>query len=403
MELGPPPLSDADLQSIKEVLAGHDYSFASINAVSKESAIKKKELEEVIAAYRRAVDRLTMAYIQVKAERDTTAKIWKMMQAASQCKDGTPEETRMMVEETIASMGDRIESNILRAVGSLPASQMASDGLATIGRSYAGVVRSAAAAMPQPSQGPGVGARRPLETIEVVPGGDIQSKLPNAQAVCDAVFTSIRPGEAGIKIDRVVKGRNKSVRIVADHNEISRLKPMLDGLGMEVKQIDKLNPRLLIKDIPESTDKARFVEDLVRQNLNGLGKEDVRLIYWSIKNQKNSMAVIEVSPSIRLSLLSQGRIYLGWSSCRVTDHVRVLQCFKCLAFGHIAKGCQVKEDICGHCGDKHESRACPKTGVRKCHNCEKAKMLATDHSALDSSACPILQRKLGDKAKMVRY
>lgn len=48
LDMDPPPLSDAELQSMKDVLAGHDYNFASINAVSKESAIKKKGLEELL-------------------------------------------------------------------------------------------------------------------------------------------------------------------------------------------------------------------------------------------------------------------------------------------------------------------------------------------------------------------
>ncbi|KMQ82154.1 hypothetical protein RF55_23998, partial [Lasius niger] len=82
IELDPPPLSDTDLHGIKDVLAGHDLTFASINSTSKESVLRKKEMEEVIAAYRKAVDRLLMAYVQVKAERDTTAKIWRIMRAA---------------------------------------------------------------------------------------------------------------------------------------------------------------------------------------------------------------------------------------------------------------------------------------------------------------------------------
>ncbi|EFN65037.1 hypothetical protein EAG_01181, partial [Camponotus floridanus] len=43
---------------------------------------------------------------------------------------------------------------------------------------------------------------------------------------------------------------------------------------------------------------------------------------------------------LRIRILNQARIYLGWSSCRVADHVQILQCYRCLSFGHIAKDCR---------------------------------------------------------------
>lgn len=151
-------------------------------------------------------------------------------------------------------------------------------------------------------------------------------------------------------------------------------------------------------------DKAQFVKDLVKQNLNGVGEEDVRLVHRSpAGGRKSSVAVIEVPPDKRRILLNQGRVYLEWFSCRVTDHLHILQCFRCLGFGHIAKNCSAADDTCGHCGGKHESRACPKTGARKCYNCDRAKMSATNHSALDLSACPILQQKISDKSRMIQY
>lgn len=407
-ELGPPPLSDDDLQDIKNVLSGHDYSFASINAVSKESSIKKKELEEVIAAYRGAVDRLTRAYIQVKAERDTTAKIWKMMRSGRG--DGSERSAG-------AEMSDMIRESASVAVREVMEEWRFSAGISgTVtevhggGRSYAGAVAASGAGVSlfPPLSGrveAGPGSGRAVETIEVVPRDRMDSRLPDSSAMCNAVLSSIRPGESGIRIDRLVKGKNKSVRIVAARDDLSKLKPMLDEIGMDVKHIDRLNPRLVIRDIPADIDKQHFLRDLVKQNLESTNEGDVKLVYWfPIKNRRNTSAIIEVSSEIRNRLMSQARVYLGWSSCRVADHVRVLQCYKCLNFGHIAKNCRAASDICGHCCGGHESRVCPnKNGVRKCHNCVNAGMSSVDHSALDVSACLILQRKLRDKSRLIKY
>lgn len=429
--LEPPPLSDGELQNMKSVLSGHDYNFAAINAVSRESVAKKKELEEVIAAYRKAVNKLMQAYIQIKAERDTTAKIWRMMRsgprddldeslgsniagvvretvsvavggALSEWHAVEAEKTKAMLTEVAASVGCHLENSVRRVIESSACFQVAPEERSAAGRSYAGVVRaSEGGPVSRPDMRP---ARELQETIEVIPGKDLGDKFSDAQATCSAVLASIKPNEVGIKIDRVIKGRNKSVRIVAGRDELDRLKPMLSNLGMDVRHVDKLNPRLKVRDIPSDIDRSRFVGDLIKQNLEGIADDAVRLVYWSpARGQGGPSAVIEVPPDVRGKLLRQGRIYLGWSSCRVMDHLRILQCFRCLGFGHIAKNCQAAGDICGHCGDSHESRTCPKTGALRCHNCEKAKMSATNHSALNASVCPILQRRLGDKSRMIRY
>ncbi|KMQ86967.1 putative 50 kda protein in type i retrotransposable element r1dm [Lasius niger] len=142
---------------------------------------------------------------------------------------------------------------------------------------------------------------------------------------------------------------------------------------MDLRMLVDLMPELLEllvllldrRDIPSGVDKAQFVKDLVKQNLNGVDEKDVRLVHWSLAGgRKSSVAVIEVPPDIRRILLNQGRVYLEWFSCRVTDHLHILQCFRCLGFGHIAKSCSAADDTCGHCGGKHESRACPKTGAQ---------------------------------------
>lgn len=405
-ELGPPPLSDADLQSIKDMLAEHDYTFASINAVSKESAAKKKELEEVISAYRRAVDRIMMAYVQVKAERDTTSKIWRMMRMS-----GKDDPECVMSSEMSDAIRESTNLAVREVFGEWRSSMVLPEAMVSVrnaNRSYADTVSAAGAGVLRSSlagRDPGSASRQSAETIEVIPREYIDSKLPDSSAMCKAVLSSIRPAESGIKIDRVIKGKSKSVRIVAARDDLDKLQPMLDKIGMDVRRVDKLNPRLIVRDIPVDINKQHFIKDLIKQNLDGVNEEDVKLVYWfPAKNRQSTSAVVEVSPGVRSKLLNQARVYLGWSSCRVADHVRVLQCYKCLNFGHVAKDCRAASDVCGHCCGEHESRLCPnKASIRKCHNCVSAKIVAVDHSAFDTFACPILQRRLKDRMRMIKY
>lgn len=115
------------------------------------------------------------------------------------------------------------ESNIQRAVESLADFREAHGGSRNAGSSYAGAVRaSCAVAVPLVDTfgSPDERARRLLETIEVTPTGAMGEKLSDAQTTCNTVLSSNKPNKMGIKIDRVIKDRNKSVRIVAGHGEI---------------------------------------------------------------------------------------------------------------------------------------------------------------------------------------
>jgi len=84
-----------------------------------------------------------------------------------------------------------------------------------------------------------------------------------------------------------------------------------------------------------------------------------------------------------------------YGCCNVTN-VSVL--------GTVAKDCGAAADVCGHCSGAHESRACPnKSDARRCHNCVGAKMVSSDHSVFDAFACSILQRRLKDTVRMIKY
>lgn len=62
--------------------------------------------------------------------------------------------------------------------------------------------------------------------------------------------------------------------------------------------------------------------------------------------------VMEVSPKIREILLQEGRAYIDFAACRVADHLAISRCFKCKAYGHIAKYCKkaIGNNVCSHCG-----------------------------------------------------
>lgn len=111
---------------------------------------------------------------------------------------------------------------------------------------------------------------------------------------------------------------------------------------------------------------------------------------WKVK-------IICGSAEDKQRLLKEG-VHLGHQRHRAAEYITkptVLQCFRCLSFGHIAKAC-TSERKCRHCAGTHESQKCDAT-AKTCANCGGA------HSATDF-VCPQYAAKLVEKeAKTVSY
>jgi len=54
--------------------------------------------------------------------------------------------------------------------------------------------------------------------------------------------------------------------------------------------------------------------------------------------------------------MKEEHIFIDYCVCKVTDYVRVIQCYICLVFGQFAKKC--KTSLCDHCSGIHETMDC---------------------------------------------
>jgi hypothetical protein len=88
--------------------------------------------------------------------------------------------------------------------------------------------------------------------------------------------------------------------------------------------------------------------------------------------------------------------YVVYELCalRVEPYIRpVLQCYKCMNFGHTSKFCK-KTTICSICGGDHSFKDCDSTENPICVNCKG------DHIAI-SNMCPIKKRKLEENRQRI--
>lgn len=129
-------------------------------------------------------------------------------------------------------------------------------------------------------------------------------------------------------------------------------------------------------------------------------------IFPTKPGRRTTSCVIEISPEIRKTLMVNGRIYLRYSACRFADYVRVLQCYRCLGFGHTAGGCKAAP-VCGHCAESHELKDCKNKDLPpKCGNCVALRGVSIGdsvHAAIDATRCSILCKKIKDKVSNINY
>ncbi|KMQ83525.1 putative 50 kda protein in type i retrotransposable element r1dm, partial [Lasius niger] len=254
-------------------------------------------------------------------------------------------------------------------------------------------------------RGPSVKIQK-TTNIVIGPTDNAVGKYTSSQDTKDAVLKAIEPCKVGLKVSRLTKIRNNSIRIEAREVDLGKLKtsPSLREAGLEVKDEVKLNPRIIIHNIPAELTEDEIKSQLAKQNEEGTEK-DIKVVYrYPLHPGKQySSCVLEVRPETRQKFVSMERVLLGWSACRVADHVKVLQCYKCLSFGHLAKNC-TNNAHCGHCSENHETRQCNNRNITpNCFNCKSAKEGNQSHTAFDVNKCSILKRKITAKIRLINY
>lgn len=225
-------------------------------------------------------------------------------------------------------------------------------------------------------------------------------KAPEIKA---KLITAINPRIEGIHVRAVRQTKTDKVVIeMANEMEVQKLKAnkLFDGEDLQVRDPVVRGPRVLIYDVPRDVEPEDLCEAIWAQNgdrLSGLTaetlKQGAKPIYRTGKRGEDKVHhVLEVTPVVRKALTNARRVFVGWMSCKVVDHVAVSQCFNCLRFGHIATKCpQVGKPTCGLCAKEgHETRNCPdrdsETLAKRCALCQRRNR-QSDHQAGDRQKC----------------
>lgn len=244
----------------------------------------------------------------------------------------------------------------------------------------------------------------------IVPEKDHEMEYTTSQATREAVCKILKPSDCALKIKKVSNVRKNGIRIEAISPDINRIKmhQNLAKAGFKVVENLKMNPRLIVYGVPSEMTAEEIRKELVAQHFKENLEDKIKIVYlYQPKAGKRSTnCVIEVTPEVRRQIFKNGKIYLRYVACNFADHVRVLQCFRCMMFGHTAKNCKV-DPVCGHCSEAHEMKECKnRQQLPVCCNCKRNTRLGQNdiaHSALDVKKCPFLENKIKDRITNINY
>lgn len=179
---------------------------------------------------------------------------------------------------------------------------------------------------------------------------------------------------------------------------LQRMQPS-DSIRAEPSK--QLRPMIILKGISKHTPSEELRSLIVNQNadIESLQPELEELhLRFERRNRNDKLynAVFITSPRIWKKVIELGRLNVDHQRVHVEEFVPLLQCFKCLQFGHLKKHCSGDADSCAHCGESgHLITSCPtKSNCESphCLNCHNKNLrtksnIDTNHSPT-SDRCP---------------
>ncbi|CAL1671774.1 unnamed protein product [Lasius platythorax] len=296
-------LSSADIGALRKSLLVSRANIKKIMMSSKDAKEKRKLVEESLDEHYDAFNSMTTAYIQVVASMHTINSI------------------RDMMHEEIG----RACSYFLRPEGT--DGTLAKPDVAKRA-SYTDVASKETAERVCVPKGPSVTIRKTINLV-IGPTNKAVGRYTSSQKTKDAVLNAVNPSKVGLRVSRLTKARNNAIRIEACEADLDRLRasPGLKVAGLEVKKDVMLNPRVIIYGVPSVLSSDEIRSQLAEQDVDGAGIDDIRVVYRYPAHQGKSFSscVVEIRSETRSRFISAERVFLGWSACKVADHVKVLQ------------------------------------------------------------------------------
>lgn len=230
-----------------------------------------------------------------------------------------------------------------------------------------------------------------------------QDEGDTGEQVLTKVREAVDAKEGWVKVERVRKGKDRKVIMSCGSVEDRRkVKERIEKAGKHliVEEVKNKDPLLMLRDVLSMNTDEDVLKAFRNQNkdvLKDLREEDLKMevkYRRRARNPHTTHMVLSVSPAIWRRATEAGTIHIDLQRIRVSDQSPLVQCSRCLGYGHSKRFCKDPADLCSHCGGLHLNADCPERKIGAdpvCRNCEITGQDRTDHNAF-SQECPVRKR-----------
>ncbi|CAH2090549.1 unnamed protein product [Euphydryas editha] len=223
------------------------------------------------------------------------------------------------------------------------------------------------------------------------------------EEVLNRVRKTIDAKEGWVKVERVRKAKDRRVIMgfgSAEERNKARDRMSREGSGLVVEEIKNRDPLLVLRGVLSVNTDEDILKALRSQNrdlFDDLGPLDDRLQIKYRRRARNphvAHVVLSASPTLWGRITGMGSVHIDLQRVRAEDQSPLVQCSRCLGYGHRRKFCKDPADLCSHCGGPHLRSKCADWlagSPPSCRNCRKAKLDNVEHNAF-SDDCPVRRR-----------
>lgn len=158
--------------------------------------------------------------------------------------------------------------------------------------------------------------------------------------------------------------------------------------------------KVIIIGIPNIMESEEITEKILTEYKVEVPVEILRKIQR--KGAKTYQLVINIEANMARILTQDGRILIGFNSCRIEEYRPVIRCGHCQRYGHTSARCRY-EQACAYCKGIHETENCKYRETPNKHKCINCAGTREDFPhAANSSKCPVFLFYLKDRNNSIK-